>query len=60
LKKTTNVKKLKEKAIRKKEESWIEKDWTQFRARERMSSSMDRSRRRAHVRIPLTRACVHR
>jgi len=31
------------------------KDWTQFRARERMSSSVDRSQRRARVRIPLAR-----
>jgi len=36
----------------------IRKHWTQFRARERMSSSVDRSRRRAHVRIPLTYAWV--
>jgi len=35
------------------------KDRTQFRTRERISSSMDRSRRRVRLRIPLTRACVH-
>jgi len=37
----------------------IGKDWTQFHARESMSSSVDRSRRRARVRISLTRACIH-
>jgi len=62
LKKLTNVKKLKKKNYTKKRGKLyrsIGKDWTQFRARKRMSSSVDRSRRRARVRISLTRACVH-
>jgi len=36
----------------------IWKNWTQFRARERMSSSVDKLRRRARIRILLTCACV--
>jgi len=36
----------------------IGKNWTQFRARERMSNNVDRSRRRARIRIPLTRAVL--
>jgi len=36
----------------------IGNDWIQFRACERMSSSVYRSQRRARVRIPLTRACI--
>jgi len=56
LKKLTNVKKLKEKAVKKKKGKFnrsIGKNFIQFRAR--MSSSVDRSRRCARVRIPHTR-----
>jgi len=59
LKKSTNVKKIERKSYTKKRGELnrsIEKDSIQFHARERMSSSVNR---RARVRIPLTRACVH-
>jgi len=62
LKKPTDVKIIERKNYRKKKEKLnclIRKEWTQFRARERISSSVDRSRRRARLRLQLTRACVH-
>jgi len=60
LKKSTNVKKLKKKSYTKKRRKLnhsIGKDWTQFRARDRISSGVDRGDVR---KIPLTRACVHK